>query len=166
VPPATPGRLRRPPPVRGRPLRVVLAVAVSAALLGAVLIISPDARRELALSLTRVEPGFTELYFGAGGVAATPAPGGGVRLRVDVVVAHRGTGEDRYTLRVEALDGRGAAVAQRVQGLTVPADERRGSYLSLDVPSGTTWSSVQVTLDGRPEIIHYAAPPAGEPEGP
>jgi hypothetical protein len=139
-------------------------VAVAAALLGAVLVIFPEARRELALSFTRVEPGFTELYFGAGGVVETAAPGGGVRLRVDVVVAHRGTGDDGYTLRVEALDGRGVPVAQRVQQLTVPDDEQRGSNLTLDVPDD--WSAVQVTLDGRPETLHYAAPRAGEPEDP
>lgn len=155
---------RRPHHVTGRPLRVALAVTVSAALLGAVLVISPDARREFALSFTRVEPGFTELYFGARGVTATTSPDGAVRVEVDVVVAHRGPGDDRYTLRVEVLDGTGAPVAQRVQELTVPPDEQRGSVTSLDVPDA--WSSVRVTLDGRPETIHYAAPRAGEPEDP
>lgn len=154
------------PAVRGRPLRVTLAVGVSAALIGAVLIIFPDARREVALSFTRVEPGFTELYFGAGGVEETTAGDGSVRLQVDVVVANRSAAENRYGVRIVVLDDAGAPVAERVQDLAVPAEQSRGADLGLDLPTGADWSSVRVTLDGRPETIHYTAPPAGEPEGP
>ncbi len=154
------------PAARGRPLRIALAVALSAALIGAVLIIFPDARREVALSFTRVEPGFTELYFGTRGVAETTAGDGSARVVVDVVLANRSAAADRYRMRIVVLDDAGAPVAERVQGLDVPAEQSRGSLLGLDLPDGADWSSVQVTLEGRPETIHYTARPAGEPEGP
>jgi hypothetical protein len=130
----------------------------------ALVVVSPGVRHQLALSFTRASDSYTELYFaGSQPVSTTTAAGDQPQVRVTFVVANHENGSIQYSYRVRLLDPAGRPAAQRTGSVSVEDGEARSNEVALTLPTGTAWSTVDVTLLNRPETIHYTTPEARTP---
>jgi hypothetical protein len=133
--------------------------AVVIVTLAAVVLVSPAVRRELELSFVRQPAGFTELYFVEPRTEPVRTKDGRQQVAVTFAIANRGEAEDQsYTYRVQAVGPDGRTIAERTEPIVIPIDERRDVNVLLDLPATGRWAVVDVTLLGRPERIHDAAP--------
>jgi hypothetical protein len=132
--------------------------------LATVVLVSPAVRRELELSFVRQPAGFTELYFVAPRTETVQTRDGRQQVAVTFAIANRGEAEElSYTYRVQAIGPDGQTIAERTEPIVVPIDERRDVSVLLDLPATGRWAVVDVTLLGRPERIHDAAPLGDSP---
>jgi hypothetical protein len=132
--------------------------------LATVVLVSPAFRRELELSFVRQPAGFTELYFVAPRTETVQTRDGRQQVAVTFAIANRGEAEElSYTYRVQAIGPDGQTIAERTEPIVVPIDERRDVSVLLDLPATGRWAVVDVTLLGRPERIHDAAPLGDSP---
>lgn len=156
--------LRAGPPVWARAWVVTLALA---AVVGVAVLVSPDLRRELELSTTRVDHPFLELSFADEVLARAclhTEHGDGVevvlRSHLDAPeeIAWRATLTPRRDRRRDDPESR-AKVEERLSGVfdTTPgrADRAVVRYLAPDAAY-----TLRVELDGRPEhlVLHCDGP--------
>lgn len=145
----------------GRRGRSRLVVAGLAALLAALVlaVATPAGRYQLALSFTRLPAPFVELYF----PNDPPAALVGHLLVAEIVVATHEGGAGSYPYEAQLRDATGTVVATGGGSLTVAADDQVSRTLRLAVPPRVTWSSVQISLVGRDESVHYTNPAVRPP---
>ncbi|WP_161631691.1 hypothetical protein [Pseudonocardia asaccharolytica] len=148
------------PPWRRAPGRSAVALGLGV-LAVALWVLVPEVRHQLRFSFSAQPSGYSELYFTGGAAVPTGSPAGRPQVGVDFVIANHGEGSEPYTYRVRALDAAGAPVAENTGTLPVDDGARRAVHVTLDLPAAARWAVVKVSLVGRPESIHYAAPDAG-----
>jgi hypothetical protein len=142
---------------------LLLSIAVLCVIAYGIVLVSPAAREQFALTFSRKPIAFSELYFANARNESVVGAGGRPQVAVDFVVVNRTPDPIDYDYRIQVLF-EGQQVAEEAGTVTVPSDERRGIYTRVDLAAGRgRWDLVKVSLPGRPESIHDAAP-IGRPE--
>lgn len=121
------------------------------------LMISPTVRQQAAISFTHQPVAYTELYFVDTRTEAVTEPDGRVHVNVSFAIANRG-GLDApyaYSVRVRARE-RVLAVSDGT--VLVRAGGVNTLRVRVDLPPPGRWNQVDVTLPGRSEYLHDAAP--------
>jgi hypothetical protein len=138
--------------------------SVLAVLFMVLLVISPWARHQLALSFTRVPDTYTELYFVGSPPVSSTDLADRRQVRVNFMIANHESDPTQYSYLVQVLDAAGAPVGQREDSISVADGEQRPNQVAVVLPAGRAWSTVTVNLLHRREAIHYTAPDTRIPE--
>jgi hypothetical protein len=128
------------------------------------LVVSPWARHQLALSFARQPDTYTELYFAGSPPVSSTDIADQRQVRVNFVIANHEGVLTQYSYLIRVLDPTGASAGQREGSISVVDGEKRLNQLSVVLPAGKAWSTVTVSLLRRSEAIHYTAPDTRIPE--
>jgi hypothetical protein len=130
----------------------VLAVATTLALS---LLRFDSVRHQLKLSFTRMPSKYSELYFADMPATIISPDGENRQLLADFVVSNHEGDSTNYGYVAEVVNDVRQQIARVSGSVLVPNDAVKTTAVEFDFPSEIAWSSMEVRLTGRSEVIRY-----------
>ena len=130
------------------------ALALAIVVAGAATAMTPWGERQLSPAFSRPQSPSVELYFDRESPVRQHVGKGGTRLDVRFVVRTRNSPNGRYAYQLTVVTKRTPDEIRRGVVMTTATGVAVASP-SVEVPTQTGWSSVEIRLVGRPEYLRW-----------